>query len=329
MSHPQAIYKDGNQQLPHLPTFQPSHLPTFPPSHLPTFPPSITCNSRACIANRTPNPLAINLTYVKFIAKHMKAKTERLLYLMLWTGESLMRPTWRNLNSSFEQWAYRNGLLHQLWRLEKEEFLERRGEALTTVHRLTKKGRLKAWGGINPIELWNRDWDGKWRIAFFDVSEAERNSRHALRQFLRRNRFGCLQKSVWVSPDPVAPFAKHLRGFEKNAKAFSCFEGTPCTNADDRQIAAKAWDFQRIQECHEACLSVLQRPPKGIGSEADAQQVLAWAEEERQAWAEATWQDPFLPKILWPKGYLGEKVWKTRVRVLKRAGQLISGFKAP
>ena len=165
----------------------------------------------------------------------MKPKTERLLYLMLWTAESLAHPTWRNVTGSFEGWAYRNGLLRQLARLEREKFLEQRGEALTTVHRLTKKGRMRALGGRDPVERWKRAWDGKWRFALFDVSERDSSVRRALRRFLKANGFGCLQKSVWISPDPVDPFVRGLRGFEANAKAFACFEGVPCTHADDRQ----------------------------------------------------------------------------------------------
>ena len=35
----------------------------------------------------------------------MKAKTEELLYFLLWTCEKAFRPTWRNLEESFEGWA--------------------------------------------------------------------------------------------------------------------------------------------------------------------------------------------------------------------------------
>jgi len=54
----------------------------------------------------------------------VRAKTEELLYLLLWTAETISRPTWRNLTESFEGWAYRNGLLRQLQRLEKRRWLD-------------------------------------------------------------------------------------------------------------------------------------------------------------------------------------------------------------
>ena len=60
----------------------------------------------------------------------VKAKTEELLYLVLWACETLSRPTWRNLTESFEGWAYRRGLLRQLQRLEKQQLLERQADTL-------------------------------------------------------------------------------------------------------------------------------------------------------------------------------------------------------
>jgi hypothetical protein len=40
----------------------------------------------------------------------MRAKTEELLYMLLWASEMLWHPTFRNFTESFEDWAYRNGL---------------------------------------------------------------------------------------------------------------------------------------------------------------------------------------------------------------------------
>src|SRR5207247_1644410 len=58
----------------------------------------------------------------------MQAKTEELLYFLLWTCEKAFRPTWRNLEESFEGWAYGRGLLRQLQRLDKlRRYLEDRG----------------------------------------------------------------------------------------------------------------------------------------------------------------------------------------------------------
>lgn len=54
----------------------------------------------------------------------MKAKTELILYHCLWMADTMMHPTWRNMDSSFECWAYRNGFLRQVRTLEAQGWLE-------------------------------------------------------------------------------------------------------------------------------------------------------------------------------------------------------------
>ena len=124
----------------------------------------------------------------------MRAKTEELLYFLLWTAETISRPTWRNMTGSFEGWAYRKGLFRQLQRLENQQWLERRSPpAGDRLYRLTEAGRLQALGGRDPEVCWRRRWDGRWRLILFDVPEARRSARTALRRYLRDRGFGYLQ----------------------------------------------------------------------------------------------------------------------------------------
>ena len=65
----------------------------------------------------------------------MNSKTEEFLYLMLWGAETLLRPTFRNLNESYEGWAYRTGAWRHLARLEK--LIERKpGKVAERIYRL-------------------------------------------------------------------------------------------------------------------------------------------------------------------------------------------------
>ncbi len=144
----------------------------------------------------------------------MKPKTELFLYQLLWTADAAMRPTLRNLDSSFEGWCYRRGLLRQVQRLEQAELLEVKpgSEKLARVGRLTEAGRVQALGGRDPVERWGRPWDRTWRMVMFDLPETERALRTKLRRVLAEQRMGCLQKSVWIAPDPlvdlVEPFGR-------------------------------------------------------------------------------------------------------------------------
>src|SRR5262245_55011078 len=109
----------------------------------------------------------------------MQAKTEELLYMLLWGCEAMARPTWRNVTESFEGWAYRKGLVRQLQRLERQNFVEQsRSPKGDRVYRLTERGRLHALHGRDPEAGWQRRWDGRWRLVLFDVSESRRTTRN-------------------------------------------------------------------------------------------------------------------------------------------------------
>src|ERR1043165_3903506 len=128
----------------------------------------------------------------------MQPKTEELLNFLLWSADKLMRPTFRNLTDSYESWAYRNGLLPQVTKLEKQQLLERDPKSrIERLYRLTEQGRLHALGGRDPQAQWRRYWDGRWRLVLFDVPEGQNARRERLRRYLRSRAFGCLQGSVW------------------------------------------------------------------------------------------------------------------------------------
>jgi len=68
--------------------------------------------------------------------------------------------------------------------------------------RVTVKGRHAAESLLLSDRLMKKPlrWDGKWRIAIFDVWESRRGVRDRLRNILGRNGFVKIQNSVWVHP---------------------------------------------------------------------------------------------------------------------------------
>jgi DNA-binding transcriptional regulator PaaX len=67
---------------------------------------------------------------------------------------------------------------------------------------LTKNGRKKALKfQFDEMEIKKPDkWDGKWRMAIFDIPEKKKKAREALREKLKDLGFKELQKSVFVYP---------------------------------------------------------------------------------------------------------------------------------
>ncbi len=245
----------------------------------------------------------------------MRAKTEELLYFLLWAAETVSRPTWRNMSESFEGWAYRKGLRQQLLRLEKQRWIERQALlAGNRLLRLTEAGRLQ--------------WDGRWRLVLFDVPEASRGARNKLRRYLQERGFGYLQNSVWITPDPVTEQRALLADGPVDVESLVLLEARPCAGESDAQIVAGAWDFARINGRYAKHKAILARHPHGpVNNEARAERFHRWLREEREAWMAAVWHDPLLPGSLLPDGYTGRQAWQARLAVMREAGRQMRDFR--
>ena len=257
---------------------------------------------------------------------HLKASTEEFLFTLLWTAESIARPTWRNLNGTFESWAYRNALGRRLANLEHKRFLEQRPTSDTSrVYRLTSEGRRIALGGGDPPERWERLWDGHWRVLMFDLPVKASALRAQLRRFLLQHRFGYLQQSVWITPDGLAEVQAKLQDLPADVESLTLFDGRPCGGESDAALVRGAWDFPAINALYERHRTIVGECPdlpsrhRGPGP-----RFWAWAQRERDAWKAAVRKDPLLPRGLLPADYLGGRSWEVRKQLLYR---LAEGFR--
>ena len=256
----------------------------------------------------------------------MHDKSEEFLGIMLWCADMLAKPTLRNLTGSYEQWLYHNGLLYQLGRLAKANLIERARSVDERIYRLTHEGRMHALGGRDPEERWKRRWDGLWRLVIFDIPLGKEGLRARFRRFLHDASFGCLQKSVWVTPDDVADLDLSA-GDRHKVDSLIVFQGAPACGESNDAIVSSAWDFERISEMYEEHLDVLgKRPVEPLKDELSARRFQRWIAEERAAWLNAVSADPLLPECLWPAGYPGRKAWTKRKQAAASVAPLLRGF---
>jgi phenylacetic acid degradation operon negative regulatory protein len=258
----------------------------------------------------------------------MKPQTEEFLNFLLWSADKLAKPTFRNLTDSYENWAYRNGLLRQVATLEDQQWVERgRMVPNDRVYRLTWQGRLHALGGRDPQVRWSRKWDGRWRLVLFDVPITQNSHRKQLRRYLRDKGFGCLQNSVWVTPDSLEEESHIIIGGKINVESLILLEARPCAGESDAEIVAGAWDFEHINRRYTRHLKILaERPGGALGNEAAAKGLQRWAAAEREAWLDAVTNDPLLPERILPADYIGQRAWRRRVETLQEAGRQLRTF---
>ncbi|ACB75147.1 PaaX family transcriptional regulator C-terminal domain-containing protein [Opitutus terrae] len=191
---------------------------------------------------------------------------------------------------------------------------------LSRVLRLTAAGRLAAAGGRDPEAQWDRSWDGRWRVALFDIPEQRRALRVKLRRRLAELGFGYLQNSVWVSPDPCERLQALVRDLSGEAESFSFIEARPCAGETDADVVKGAWSFPAINRNYANYLEVLKHQPRRIDGVAARR---SWLQVEWKAWLKAVRSDPLLPEPLLPTPYLGREAWRQRCSALRhliRAG---------
>lgn len=244
--------------------------------------------------------------------------TDELLNTILWYAELFKRPSYQHLAESYESWAYRHKLHWQLNRLQKNQLVKHDGKPpLRRRYTLSQQGRIRVFGGRDPDERWGRTWDGQWRWVSFDVPEVKKTTRRRLRTFLHHRQFGKLQKSLWITPDPIENSLPALHNFAQGPTALLVVQGRPISGASNQDIVAAAWNFAQINQAYEECLRILEKfsAPAQI-AKAHPATLRQWLRYENEAWLAAVAADPLLPSVLLPQNYLGKQIWQKRLEIL-------------
>lgn len=257
----------------------------------------------------------------------MKAKTELLLYRLFWLAEKPFKPNFQNLEQSFEGWAYRNGLLSQIHRLEAQGYIETLHDPASgkRLHRLTEVGRNVAHGGRDPEQAWATQWDSKWRLFLFDIPETESSKRRQLTRALAKSGCGCLQGSVWISPSTPPAIEKLVTSDDPDCTHLLLLMADSKGQKTDIRMVEGAWNFEDINEQYEKLEAILDQFPT-VTQQNTLEALADWTAAEKAASRIALQIDPLLPSALYPKIYIGRKIWKKRAKILADAARHASAM---
>ncbi len=197
----------------------------------------------------------------------------------------------------------------------------------TPVLQLTDEGRDYLPAYFRPEKSWNRKWNGIWYLFVYDVPEADRKYRDVLRQFLRRLHLGCLQQSVWITPNDIRPEYDDLaEAAGVNSFAY-LFESRTVLNMPQRRVVESAWDFELLYEIQNHYCEVfgenLDRLESGT---VDAERLAQLLKNALCAYRSAFELDPLLPKSLWPADYRGEQVYSLHRRVVESVAIQLNNY---
>ena len=252
-----------------------------------------------------------------FLTMKPESKADDLLTVLLYGLDKILHPSPSNILECFEAWNYRNRLRPHLRLLERSKLLCRQASDRGETYRLTERGRVAAWGKLDPAQRWQRPWDGQWRLLMFDLPSGRQALRVRLWRWLRGQRFGYLQNSVWVSPDPLDETMIPLKEEISSAESFIVIVGRPGAGASDRSVVTGAWDIAAVNTLYQTHLDLLAEAEEFSKAERPNPAVLnQWLSQERLAWIAAAGSDPLLPEPLLPEGYLGRQAWQRRQTVI-------------
>ncbi len=206
------------------------------------------------------------------------------------------------------QSAYRSAR----YRLRKKGLIayQRQG-GKNPVLMLTPEGKAQRPDVLRPEKHWNRKWNRIWYVLVYDVPEKERPYRASLRGFLRQMRMGCLQGSVWVTPDDIRPEFADLKDAGGVSNFAFLFEARTVLGQPPREVVDAAWDFRRLLQLQEYYCKASEINLHRIrNTQCDSNALLNLARDELAAYLRAMGDDPLLPRVLWPPDYRGGDVFR-------------------
>ncbi|WP_152185821.1 PaaX family transcriptional regulator C-terminal domain-containing protein [Segeticoccus rhizosphaerae] len=191
-------------------------------------------------------------------------------------------------------------------RLRKEGWFNVRRDGRESRYRLTDTMRkLLDEGRARIFAAPPQEWNGKWTLVIYQLSESDRHDRDHLRKSLAWQGFGPLSTSTWLAPGDRRETA---RGLVADLDAKHC-EVLLCTSdgaAHDRSLAEQCWDLADLAAEYEEFIAehqeLLLRPGRLKGSDALVARTTLIAH-----FRHFPFRDPHLPPQLTPDSWPGDE----------------------
>lgn len=124
-------------------------------------------------------------------------------------------------------------------RMKDQDLISFREEGDDTIVKLTEKGKLKLLKfNLDEMKINDQvDWDGKWRLIYFDIPETKKVAREMFRKKLKELGFYQLQKSIFIIPFECKDEIDFLRA----TLEVKDFVGYLTTNKVEEEESIRGW----------------------------------------------------------------------------------------
>ena len=218
----------------------------------------------------------------------------------------------------------REDVQNSLGYLRRAGLLQRQPDASGWVYRLTEKGRRSLGGEPNPEMRWNRPWDGQWRQIIYDIPARQKAVRARLLYWFKANRFGYLQDSVWITPDPLDLTRSTFRNLHATAEMAVFMESKVVAASSNDGLVSAAWNFRKVEKAYARHSDFLKKATSQMAEVDSPNDLWPILIEERNLWRAALEADPLLPRVLWPEGYAGASSLAARGHFMRMVRKRVS-----
>lgn len=192
-------------------------------------------------------------------------------------------------------------------RMSRQGWLSSKKAGNRAYYTVTERGRRRIEGLSPRIYGPVVEWDGRWRMLAYGVTEGERERRDRLRKELTVLGWAPLSSSTWVSPSDALDDVRDIAAAAGLLGSIDLFEAEYRGPGSDRELLQKCWDLDAIAAAYGTFIRAyeprlaLERRTAPLSDEAAFVERLWLVHDYRKF----TYIDPGLPSTLLPAHWPG------------------------
>ncbi|MEO9170312.1 MAG: PaaX family transcriptional regulator C-terminal domain-containing protein [Candidatus Baltobacteraceae bacterium] len=192
-------------------------------------------------------------------------------------------------------------------RMSRQGWLSSKKAGNRAYYTVTERGRRRIEGLSPRIYGPVVEWDGRWRMLAYGVTEGERERRDRLRKELTVLGWAPLSSSTWVSPSDALDDVRDIAAAAGLLGSIDLFEAEYRGPGSDRELLQKCWDLDAIAAAYGTFIRAyeprlaLERRTAPLSDESAFVERLWLVHDYRKF----TYIDPGLPSTLLPAHWPG------------------------